>query len=159
MNEKELIEELTRRGYVMQVPGEGYVITNKLERDLGKEEQKESILLSPHEIYAKFVKDSQIPFMAKSASGIKYQLAARSDYSVKYLLDIITNKKYDYAKLTDATRRYYQDTNIARVILTNFFKQGIIDQVMAEYEESKQIPNASSDEIMGPVIRTNKTSL
>ena len=54
--------------------------------------------------------------------------------------------------MVSATTMYYGNDKMARVTLTNYFKQGVFDQVMAEF-----LVNPNSVEIVTP--KFNKVSL
>lgn len=159
----DLIKELLREGYIVKLGEDNYAIANKLKRDtklfqkpLTPQEciSEKIVLSSPSELLKKFIKDSRIPFRAKTSAGAFYQLAAESEYSRKYLYNIMANKQYNYEDMVKVTSAYYNNEKMARVILTNFFKQGVFEQLMEEFKSNPQSSN------LGPVTpKNNRTSL
>ena len=171
MTKEELLNELLTRGHIVQLGENNFIISNKLERDTvfgtpdivrvdpkttpGCFKSEEIELSSPSDLLKKFIKDSRIPFRAKTSIGGFYQLAAESDYARKYLYNVLVTKQYKYEDITAATAMYYNNDKMARVTLTNFFKQGVFDQVMTEF-----LANPQSSTIIGTVgPKVNKVSL
>ena len=161
MTKDEIIQELLSKNYLVKLSEDNFVITNKLERDWPKVEgiervciskTEEIVLPSPSELLRKFIKDCKIPFRAKTSQGAFYQLATESDYARKYLYNVLNTRQYKYEDLVKATSSYYNNEKMARVVLTNYFKLGTIDQVMTEF-----LANPNS---VGTVLpKTNKVSL
>ena len=57
--------------------------------------------------------------------------------------------------MVSATTMYYGNDKMARVTLTNYFKQGVFDQVMTEF-----LTNPQHGNVIGTVApKTNKVSL
>ena len=83
-----------------------------------------------------FIKDCKIPFRAKTSQGSFYQLSTESDYARKALYSAVERGEYKYEDLVKATYLYYNNEKMARVTLTNYFKQGIFAQVTDEYLSS-----------------------
>ena len=155
MTEKELISTLIEQGYVVQLDIDDFVISNKLARDAVRvtpTTEFEVKVVDAKEALRKFIKDCKIPFRAKTSTGSFYQLAAESDYARQYLQKLLRDNTYKYEDMVSATAMYYGNDKMARVTLTNYFKQGVFDQVMTEFLAD---PNS-----VGTVLpKTNKVSL
>ena len=155
MTEKELISTLIEQGYVVQLYIDDFVISNKLARDAVRvtpTTEFEVKVVDAKEALRKFIKDCKIPFRAKTSTGSFYQLAAESDYARQYLQKLLRDNTYKYEDMVSATAMYYGNDKMARVTLTNYFKQGVFDQVMTEFLAD---PNS-----VGTVLpKTNKVSL
>ena len=164
MTKDELLNELLNRGYIVRIEEDNFIISNKLEREIEITQSKttseclkseEIELSSPSDLLKKFITDSKIPFRAKTSIGGFYQLAAESDYARKYLYNVLATKQYKYEDMTTATAMYYTNDKMARVTLTNYFKQGVFDQVMTEF-----LANPQSSTIIGTIgPKVNKVSL
>ena len=171
MTKEELLNELLNRGHIVQLGEDNFIISNKLERDIVSDvseplkmnpktssecfKSEEIELSSPSDLLKKFIKDSKIPFRAKTSIGGFYQLAAESDYARKYLYNVLATRQYKYEDMTTATAMYYNNDKMARVTLTNFFKQGVFDQVMTEF-----LANPQSSTVIGTIgPKVNKVSL
>ena len=164
MTKDELLNELLNRGYIVRIEEDNFIISNKLEREIEVTQPKttseclkseEIELSSPSDLLKKFITDSKIPFRAKTSIGGFYQLAAESDYARKYLYNVLATKQYKYEDMTTATAMYYTNDKMARVTLTNYFKQGVFDQVMTEFLANPQSSTVIG--IIGPKV--NKVSL
>ena len=155
MTEKELISTLIEQGYVVQLDVDDFVISNKLVRDaagVAPTTEFEVKVVDAKETLRKFIKDCKIPFRAKTSIGSFYQLAAESDYARQYLQKLLRDNTYKYEDMVSATAMYYGNYKMARVTLTNYFKQGVFDQVMTEF-----LANPNS---VGTVLpKINKVSL
>lgn len=164
MTKDELLNELLNRGYIIRIGEDNFIISNKLQREIEVTQSKttseylkseEIELSSPSDLLKKFITDSKIPFRAKTSIGGFYQLAAESDYARKYLYNVLATKQYKYEDMTTATAMYYTNDKMARVTLTNYFKQGVFDQVMAEF-----LANPQSSTVIGTIgPKVNKVSL
>ena len=164
MTKDELLNELLNRGYIVRIEEDNFIISNKLEREIEITQSKttseclkseEIELSSPSDLLKKFITDSKIPFRAKTSIGGFYQLAAESDYARKYLYNVLATKQYKYEDMTTATAMYYTNDKMARVTLTNYFKQGVFDQVMTEF-----LANPQSSTVIGTIgTKVNKVSL
>ena len=164
MTKDELLNELLNRGYIVRIEEDNFIISNKLEREIEITQSKttseclkseEIELSSPSDLLKKFITDSKIPFRAKTSIGGFYQLAAESDYARKYLYNVLATKQYKYGDMTTATAMYYTNDKMARVTLTNYFKQGVFDQVMTEF-----LANPQSSTVIGTIgPKVNKVSL
>lgn len=164
MTKDELLNELLNRGYIVRIEEDNFIISNKLEREIEVTKSKttseclkseEIELSSPSDLLKKFITDSKIPFRAKTSIGGFYQLAAESDYARKYLYNVLATKQYKYEDMTTATAMYYTNDKMARVTLTNYFKQGVFDQVMTEF-----LANPQSSTVIGTIgPKVNKVSL
>lgn len=164
MTKDELLNELLNRGYIIRIGEDNFIISNKLQREIEVAQSKttseylkseEIELSSPSDLLKKFITDSKIPFRAKTSIGGFYQLAAESDYARKYLYNVLATKQYKYEDMTTATAMYYTNDKMARVTLTNYFKQGVFDQVMTEF-----LANPQSSTIIGTIgPKVNKVSL
>ena len=164
MTKDELLNELLNRGYIVRIEEDNFIISNKLEREIEITQSKttseclkseEIELSSPSDLLKKFITDSKIPFRAKTSIGGFYQLAAESDYARKYLYNVLATKQYKYEDMTTATAMYYTNDKMARVTLTNYFKQGVFDQVMTEF-----LANPQSSTVIGTIgPKVNKVSL
>ena len=89
---------------------------------------------TPTVLLDKFIHDSKIPFNVKTSSGITYQLTAKSDYAKKFIYnEVITSPRFQYLDMVKATELYYNNTKMARVPITKYFKEGIFEQVVQEY--------------------------
>lgn len=164
MTKDELLNELLNRGYIVRIEEDNFIISNKLEREIEITQSKttseclkseEIELSSPSDLLKKFITDSKIPFRAKTSIGGFYQLAAESDYARKYLYNVLATKQYKYEDMTTATAMYYTNDKMARVTLTNYFKQGVFDQVMTEF-----LANPQSSTVIGTIgQKVNKVSL
>lgn len=135
----EILNELAREGYIVKLGEDNYVKSNKLSRELDskpltpKEATKVIMTETPETLLKRFIADCRIPFRAKTHTGAFYQLAAMSDYAKKYFFKVLNEKKYKYEDMVTATRKYYNNGKMSRVTLTNFFKQGVFDQLMNEF--------------------------
>ena len=158
MTEKELISTLIEQGYVVQLGVNDFVISNKLVRDaavVAPTTEFEVKVVDAKETLRKFIKDCKIPFRAKTSIGSFYQLAAESDYARQYLQKLLRDNIYKYEDMVSATTMYYGNDKMARVTLTNYFKQGVFDQVMTEF-----LANPQHSNVIGTVAsKTNKISL
>ena len=163
MTENELILKLLDEKYIIKLGENEYAITNKLKRDFDdfnkssvpKEEKSEKIALSsPSQLLKQFIKDCKIPFRAKTSSGIFYQLSAESEYARKYLYNVMANSQYNYDDMVKVTNVYFNNDKMARVTLTNYFKQGIFDQLMEEF-----MANPKSITLSSGAIKVNRISL
>ena len=164
MTKDELLNELLNRGYIVRIEEDNFIISNKLEREIEITQSKttseclkseEIELSSPSDLLKKFITDSKIPFRAKTSIGGFYQLAPESDYARKYLYNVLATKQYKYEDMTTATAMYYTNDKMARVTLTNYFKQGVFDQVMVEF-----LANPQSSTVIGTIgPKVNKVSL
>lgn len=158
MTKDEIIEELKSKGYVVEVEKGNLVLSNNLSRVLGQiseiqQEKKITIELpDPTSMLKQFIKDCKIPFRAKTSQGNFYQLSTESDYARKALYSAIERGEYKYEDLVKATYLYYNNEKMARVTLTNYFKQGIFAQVTDEYLSKPSSLQSNS-------IKTNKVSL
>jgi hypothetical protein len=152
----EILEYLDKEGYIVRLGDDLYTLSNKLKREqvsVIPEKLLERPKI-PNECFAtieKFIKDCQIPFRAKLPQGSFYQLAAISDYARKYFYKLQLDKTYPYEDAVNATKKYYADTNMSRKTLTNYFKEGVFDQVMEEYSKNTQSVHFSSDKNVGRV--------
>ena len=164
MTKDELLNELLNKGYIIRIGEDNFIISNKLQREIEVTQSKtateylkseEIELSSPSDLLKKFITDSKIPFRAKTSIGGFYQLAAESDYARKYLYNVLATKQYKYEDMTTATAMYYTNDKMARVTLTNYFKQGVFDQVMTEF-----LANPQSSTVIGTISpKVNKVSL
>lgn len=162
MTKDEVIQYLLDRNYLVQLTEDNFVVTNKLDREANISDypktakectpSKEGTLLPKSELLRKFIKDCKIPFRAKTSMGGFYQLAAESEVARTYLHKVVSDKTYNYEDMVSATHSYYNNDKMARVTLTNYFKQGVFDQVMSEFSAN---PNS-----VGTILpKTNKVSL
>lgn len=149
MTKEEIFNELLDKKYIIELGENNYVITNLLIRNVP--ETVEVDLPSPSKLLKQFIKDCKIPFRAKTSMGGFYQLAAESEYSRRALYGLLSSSKYKYYDLVSATKSYYNNTNMARVTLTNYFKGGVVDQVMEEFKSNSGSLSSSN--------KTNKVSL
>ena len=149
MTKEEIFNELLDKKYIIELGENNYVITNLLIRNVP--ETVEVDLPSPGKLLKQFIKDCKIPFRAKTSMGGFYQLATESEYSRRALYGILSSNKYKYDDLVSATKSYYNNTNMARVTLTNYFKGGVVDQVMEEFKSNSGSLSSSN--------KTNKVSL
>lgn len=149
MTKEEIFNELLEKKYIIELGENNYVITNLLIRNVP--ETVEVDLPSPRKLLKQFIKDCKIPFRAKTSMGGFYQLAAESEYARRALYGLLSSSKYKYEDLVSATKSYYNNTNMARVTLTNYFKGGVVDQVMEEFKSNSGSLSSSS--------KTNKVSL
>lgn len=139
MTGQEMILNLKSNGYIVEIGEDNYVLSNKLKRETIEETPERE----PHKVEQvartidKFIADCKIPFRAKGAHGSQYQLNAISLYSTKAFNKIISDGEYEYEDLVVATKAYYNDASMARVILTNYFKLGVVHQVMTEFLAKK----------------------
>ena len=149
MTKEEIFNELLDKKYIIELGENNYVITNLLVRNVP--ETVEVDLPSPSKLLKQFIKDCKIPFRAKTSMGGFYQLAAESEYARRALYGLLSSNKYKYEDLVSATKSYYNNTNMARVTLTNYFKGGVVDQVMEEFKSNSGSLSSNS--------KTNKVSL
>lgn len=149
MTKEEIFNELLEKKYIIELGENNYVITNLLIRNVP--ETVEVDLPSPSKLLKQFIKDCKIPFRAKTSMGGFYQLAAESEYARRALYGLLSSSKYKYEDLVSATKSYYNNTNMARVTLTNYFKGGVVDQVMEEFKSNSGSLSSNS--------KTNKVSL
>lgn len=149
MTKEEIFNELLEKKYIIELGENNYVITNLLIRNVP--ETVEVDLPSPRKLLKQFIKDCKIPFRAKTSMGGFYQLAAESEYARRALYGILSSSKYKYEDLVSATKSYYNNTNMARVTLTNYFKRGVVDQVMEEFKSNSRSLSSNN--------KTNKVSL
>lgn len=149
MTKEEIFNELLDRKYVIELGENNYVITNLLTRSVP--ETVEVDLPSPSKLLKQFIKDCKIPFRAKTSTGGFYQLAAESEYARRALYGLLSSNTYKYDDLVSATKSYYNNMNMARVTLTNYFKGGVVDQVMEELKSNSGSLSSSN--------KTNKVSL
>ena len=149
MTKEEIFDELLDKKYIIELGENNYVITNLLVRNVP--ETVEVDLPSPSKLLKQFIKDCKIPFRAKTSMGGFYQLAAESEYARRALYGLLSSNKYKYEDLVSATKSYYNNTNMARVTLTNYFKGGVVDQVMEEFKSNSGSLSSNS--------KTNKVSL
>ena len=149
MTKEEIFDELLDKKYIIELGENNYVITNLLIRNVP--ETVEVDLPSPSKLLKQFIKDCKIPFRAKTSTGGFYQLATESEYSRRALYGLLSSNKYKYEDLVSATKSYYNNTNMARVTLTNYFKGGVVDQVMEEFKSNSGSLSSNS--------KTNKVSL
>lgn len=135
----EILNELSREGYIVKLGEDNYVKSNKLSRELDSKPDKPKevktviITETPETLLKKFIADCRIPFRAKTHTGAFYQLAAMSDYAKKYFFMIMNEKRYKYKDMVVATSKYYNNGKMSRVTLTNYFKQGVFEQLMNEF--------------------------
>lgn len=155
MTKDEVLQKLVDEKFVIKVNDDNYQLSNQLYRVLNakpREEESEKIVLpNPTELLKKFIKDCQIPFRAKTSMGSFYQLAPETEYSRRYLYNTLNSGKYKYEDMVSAVKSYYNNSSMARVTLTKFFREGVFEQVMEEY--SKNPTNIQS------VNKVNKVSL
>jgi len=134
MTAEKLIVELISKNYVVKLGEDNYVITNLMGRDNEEEEKvKEVVLPSPAVLLRNFIRDCNIPFRAKTSTGGFYELASESEYAKRALYAMLSSHEYKYEDIVAATNAYYTNVNMARVTLTNYFKNGTIRRVMEEY--------------------------
>jgi len=156
MTGKEILEQLVKEGIIVKLGEDSYVISNKAKREqvIPDEKPEESVVMSPRELLEKFIKDSRIPYRIKTFSGAYFTPAAISDYACKYFYKAL--KEYKYEDMVMATNLYYVNPKIARKSLTNYFKEGIFTQIMAEYvdlQKCGQAPKTAQD-----YVETNKVN-
>lgn len=141
MNGSDMLEELCKMGFVVKLGEDDYTITNNLLRKQSEVEPKTPTESVPEKNslgdLRKFIADCRIPFRVKGPHGGHYQLNATSLYSEKYFAKVLDEGKYEYEDMVTAVGRYYNDSRMSRVTLTNFFKNDVFENVMREFLEKK----------------------
>lgn len=137
MTKDEVIKVFIDTGYLVK-EGDGYIITNKFKREENPPEKEEPVkLLGKNELFKKFVGESRIPLRAPNGKGGTYMLRQKSQYAVNALWSLIQNRTYKYEDMVFVTHQYYNNTRNNRQILTNYFKNGILEALMEEFLEQK----------------------
>ena len=117
---------LIRDGTIVKLGEDNYEYNNSL--------PVKGTTLTPTELLDKFIHDSKIPFNVKTSNGITYQLTAKSDYAKKFIYnELVVSPRFKYEDMVKATELYYNNTKMARVPITKYFKEGIFEQVVQEY--------------------------
>lgn len=117
------------------------VITNKLHRETKLAPKDRVDVLFPDEpgiitreaIWAKFIKDADIPYQVEGSEGRKYTVRQYSDGIVDDLVKII--KSCDYNILVGSVKRYY-NSNTYKLLLSNYIRKGIWKDEYERYKEA-----------------------
>lgn len=148
MSEKEAIEVLIEKGYIIPIKGK-YQLTGEFHRNYipvstelavvsremtvnSKAIVKSENIATVKELLKKFRDDADIPFRIKSSSGQTYTVSAISNDACKAFSQILKSG-IDYQILVYATKLYYKRDSF-RKILTNYLKDGDWE---VEYHEFK----------------------
>lgn len=154
MSEKEAIEVLIEKGYIIPIKGK-YQLTGEFHRNYipvstelavvsremtvnSKAIVKSENIATVKDLLKKFVKDADIPYRIKTDSG-SYTVSAISAEGVKAFGNILKavdsegNRLYNYEVLVYSTKLYYKRDSY-RKTLTNYLVKGDFE---VEYEEFK----------------------
>ena len=149
MSEKDIIETLVSDGLVVNT-SDGLLFTNKYKRMLAgqvvnqeKEEKKPQVmrikLKSPDELLKEFIKDAEIPYRLPFQNSTRqYTVTARSKESVKKFYEILSSQEYKYEELVAGAKAYYAQANVARVTLSRFIIEGLLDTYAGAYVKAKE---------------------
>ncbi|WP_428743107.1 hypothetical protein [Tenacibaculum sp.] len=140
MTGEEILVKLKQEGFIVETGENNYILSNKLERmqeAMRTPLTTEETVKTPDKSLKQFMADCQIPFRAKGVNGVQYQLNAISDYGTKAFNKILIEGKYEYEDMVAATKKYYHDSSMARVTMTNYFKLNVFENVMEEYLKKK----------------------
>jgi len=148
MTQEEVIKVFIDKGYLVK-EGDDYIITNKFKREENPPKKEEPVkLLGKNELFKKFVGESRIPLRASNGNGGTYMLRQKSQYAVNAFWTLIQNRTYKYEDMVAVTKAYYGNTKSNRQILTNYFKNGILEALMDEFSEqsadNQHFPETSS---------------
>lgn len=147
MTEKEAIELLIEKGYIIPIKGK-YSLTGEFHRNYipvstelavvskeitvnSKAVVKSENIATVKDLLKKFVKDADIPYRIKTDNG-SYTVSAVSAEGVKAFGNIL-KAGFDYQILVYSTKLYYK-RNSYRKTLTNYLTKGDWE---VEYQEFK----------------------
>lgn len=142
MNLLEVKQYLEGEGFIVEEKGE-YRFTRAFYAQLGVD-AKQSItaevmgpgwdrkLLTPDEVYKRFLQDSGVPRMRKAGDGKTYVTGGFTKTGSRQL-QLYLNKGYQYKLLCDAVKLYYEQVSFCQKLET-LLKEGTI---ITYYEEVK----------------------
>ena len=148
-----MISYLVDTNYIVKLGNDDYVVSNLLIRE-GTPTKPTKVTPPDFKAFATlkdFIKDSKIPHRIKTHSGSFFMPGTESDYARKFLFnELCVTERYRYEDMVKATELYYNNERMARVSLTNYFKNGVFEQVMEDYLKGNKDTGA---------MKSNKTSL
>lgn len=138
MNGFEILNKLTELGHIILLGEDDYAISNKVVRGIKETVQVPETV--PKEIKGdleKFISDCRIPFRSTGPSGNKYPITRITAYARKYFTKLLAKEEFSYEDIVAATTKYYKESNICRVTLTNFFESRLLEQYLEDHIKKK----------------------
>lgn len=137
------VDFLLQNGYLAHINGE-ITITGKFKREFRPvpRERIEQIfqdsptVVSREAIWAKFIKDADIPYKGYSTDGKTYTIRQYSPGIADKLIQIIKTVP-SYELLVESTKAYYK-SNTFKKILSNYIDQKIWKDEYERYEQAKK---------------------
>lgn len=152
MNLHEVKLYLEEKGYIHEEKGK-FSFTQAFYNDLDKDSKKsitgavmgpefDRKLLTPGEVYKRFLEDARIPRMKKNSEGKTYITGGFTKTGAK-ALDSLLKKGYEYKILCQAALTYYTETDYCTKI-EKILGEGIIityyDQIKKDGFKPKKTP-------------------
>lgn len=152
MIEQHVLQYLKDNLYIIQ-QDDGYIISNKLTRELGVPSHHtiplatntkvgEKVVLKPavatKEVYKQFITDAGVPTKLPAGNGNFFWGNRYSEPAFKVFKKVFDDPKIDRQLLLESTKWYYKQPNMSKVMISTYFEKGIWESNYDDWMKAKE---------------------